>query len=367
MSEARLTHRPILIVGSNGSGTTLLRLMLDSHEHIAIPHETGFLRLAAMHQWVPYWNLGDQWAPSLDLDDASLTRHLADFYGGLFASYAARRGKQRWGDKTAFHLWHLSLAAQMFPDLQIVGIVRHPGAVVTSVRRRFRRKLGSAMRSWRRSTKVLLQQAADFGERFAVLRYEDLVTAPEPTMRALLRWLGEPWSPAVIAHHEVERPVAEAEGFTRTDAPIDTSRIDEWTSYLRGAELELLAKRTGEYAAFMGYDPLRPEPVEPWGTAERPLLTGTDVRDRQRDRGGAIDWSVRSRPPIPDRPLLPPAPSRRRRRRRAQIDLDEVKLGDVLRHRALSLAHRKLSDETRRRANDVRRKNRGIDRIIGPR
>jgi hypothetical protein len=44
-----------------------------------------------------------------------------------------------------------------------------------------------------------------------------------------------------------------------------------------------------------------------------------------------------------------------------------VKVRDVLRHRALSLAHRKLPDETRRRANDVRRKNPGIDRIIGPR
>jgi hypothetical protein len=254
----------------------------------------------------------------------------------------------------------------MFPDVQIVGIVRHPGAVVSSVRRRFRRPLGPAMRNWRRYTKVLLQEAAAFGDRFAVLRYEDLVTAPEPTMGALLHWLGEPWSPAVLAHHEVERPVAEAEGFTRTDAPIDTSRIDEWTHYLRGAQRRLLAKRTGELAAFMGYDPLRPDPVEQWGTAERPLLTGSEIR-RQLERGGAIDWTTRPRPPVADRPLLPPAPPRRRRRRSELVHLDDVKLGTVLRHRALLLVQRTLPEETRRRADELRRKNRRIDRIIGPR
>lgn len=364
-SSQPAAHRPILIVGANGSGTTLLRLMLDSHEHIAIPHETGFLRLAATHRWVPYWNLGDQWAPSLDLDEDELWQRVAAFYGGLFASYAERRGKQRWGDKTAFHIWHLQLAARMFPDLQIVGIVRHPAAVVTSVRRRFRRPIGPSARRWRRSTKVLLQQATDFGDRFAVLRYEDLVTAPEPTMRALLEWLGEPWSDVVLSHHEAQHSAGEVEGFTRTDAPIDTSRIDEWTHYLRGAELKRLAARTGELARFMGYDPAGPEPAEDWGAERGALLTGVEIRARQHDRGGSIDWAKRARPPVADRPLRPPPP--RRRKRAARINLEDVNLGDLLRHRALSLAHRKVSDDTRRRANEVRRKNPGIDRIIGPR
>ena len=37
-------HQPVpFIVGSPRSGTTLLRLMLDSHPRLAIPPETGFL------------------------------------------------------------------------------------------------------------------------------------------------------------------------------------------------------------------------------------------------------------------------------------------------------------------------------------
>jgi hypothetical protein len=184
-------------------------------------------------------------------------------------------------------------------------------------------------------------------------------------MRALLEWLGEPWSEAVLAHHEVERTEVEVEGFTRTDAPIDTSRIDEWTHYLRGAELKMLAERTAPIARLLGYDPMHPDPVEPWGVEGWPLFTGVDIHTRLRERGGGIDWSKRAKPPIADRPMRPPPP--RRRKRSGQVDLDAVTLRDLLRHRALSLAHRKLPDETRRQANDLRRKNPRIDRIIGPR
>jgi hypothetical protein len=361
-------HRPILIVGANGTGTTLLRLMLDSHENIAIPPETGFLRLAAAHRWVPYWELGGQWSASLDLGEHDVWQRLADFYGGLFASYAENRGKGRWGDKTPFHVWHLPLAAQMYPELQVVGIVRHPGAVVTSLRRRFRRSLGRSTRHWKRSTKVLLQHAADLGDRSVVIRYEDLVRDPEAVMRPLLDWLGEPWSERVLAHHEVQQSAgtaAEAEGFTRTDAPIDSSNVGTWAGQLQEQALTTLVARTGELARFLGYDPAHGEPVEALA-ASSPFLTGSQIRERMTSRVSAIDWSRQLKPPAADRPLRPPSPPRRRKRR-PSMTLDDVKLGELLRHRAIGVAHRTLPDETRHRANKVRRKRPLLDRLLGPR
>jgi hypothetical protein len=360
-------HRPILIVGANGTGTTLLRLMLDSHEHIAIPHETGFLRLAAVHRWVPYWELGDQWAKSLDLTDDALMQRLAAFYGGLFSSYAEGRGKQRWGDKTPFHVWHLELATRMFPEVQVVGIVRHPGAVVTSLRRRFRRPLGRSVRHWKRSTRLLLQQAAQLGDRCVVLRYEDLVLAPEPTMRSLLEWLDEPWSDAVLAHHEVQQSAggaAEVEGFTRTDTPIDAAHVTEWEKHLRGDALAKVVARTGELATFLGYDPSRALPVEALREGGPAYLTGSEVLARQRERGGAINWERRAKPPVADRPLRPPAPRRRNRRGTA---IEDVSVGDVLKNRAMSAAKRRLPEDARKRANEIRRTKPAIDKIIGPR
>jgi hypothetical protein len=360
------THRPIFIAGTPGSGTTLLRLMLDSHENIAIAQETGFLRLAATHRWVPYWELGDQWAKNLGLSESEMWAQLGDFYGGLFASYAVRRGKQRWGDKTPLHVWHLGLAEQMYPELQVIGIVRHPTAVVASQRRRFRRGVGRASKQWKRSTMILLQQAAELGDRCVVLRYEDLVIAPEATMRPLLEWLGEPWSDRVLAHHEAQPSggaAAEVEGFTRTDTPIDSSRVDTWQDLIRGPSLDKVVKRTEALAGFLGYNPMVGEPTQPWAP-DAPYLTGTQVRERQHS-GSGIDWAKRAKPPVADRPMRPPAPKRGRHKK--GLTLDEVTLGALVRHKLIGLAHRRLPDNVRHRANNLRRKSAKVDRLIGPR
>jgi hypothetical protein len=365
-SPPGISHRPILILGANGSGTTLLRLMLDSHERIAIPQETGFLRLALAHEWVPYWPLGDQWHTNLGLTDDDLIAKLAEFYGGLFASYAESRGKQRWGDKTPFHVWHLELATRLFPDLQVIGIVRHPGAVVSSLRRRFRRPLPRATKHWKRSTKALIQGAADLGDRCVLLRYEDLVQAPEATMRPLLEWLGEPWSDRVLSHHEVQRSAGaatEAEGFTRTDTPINTAHISDWENHLRGAALARVVTKTGELAAFLGYDAGRASGSEPL-SRDRAFLTGTELRSRQRDRTSSIDWTKRPTPNLEDLPLRPPAP---RRRRAKAVNLDDVTIRDLLQHRALTQARERLPENTRKRADELRRTNPKLDRFLGPR
>jgi hypothetical protein len=347
-------HRPIFVVGSNGSGSTLLRLMLDSHEHIAIPEETGFLRLAAMHRWVPYWKLGGRWYANLGLSEEQLYAELGRFYGGLFSAYAASRGKQRWGDKTPFHVWHLDLALRMYPEAVVVGIVRHPAAVVYSMRRRFRRSVDAGIPHWRRSNRQLLHAGAQLGERFALLRYEDLVTTPEPTMRALLAWLGEPWSDAVLAHHEVQ-PTAEATGFTRTDRPVDTESIAEWVGQLSRSELDRLVDRVGELAGFLGYDPRQPTPPAVLGT---PLLSGTELARRMTERGSHIDWS----PPVrreEDRMLKPPVPRRRVR----EPDLSQVTFRDLIEQRIGS----RLAPEQRRKVHEARRSRPLLDRLIGPR
>ncbi|HWC34705.1 MAG TPA: sulfotransferase [Mycobacteriales bacterium] len=345
---------PIFIVGSNGSGSTLLRLMLDSHERIAIPEETGFLRLAAMHRWVPYWKLGGDWYGNLGLTEDQIFGELAGFYGGLFTSYAASRGKQRWGDKTPLHVWHLELASRMFPDALVVGIVRHPLGTAQSLRRRFRRPIKAGVTHWLRANRQLLHAGAQLGDRFVLLRYEDLVTAPEPLMRALLDRLGEPWSDAVLSHHQVQ-PSAESTGFTRTDRAVDTESLSDWEAHVTGTALKRAVARTGALAEFLGYDPHRGRPAAPLGD---PLLGGTQLAARQRELGAAIDWTP-PRVRVEDRELRPPTPRKRRRK----PDLSEVRLRDVLQQRLSA----RLSPDRRRKVHQARRSRPLLDRLIGPR
>jgi hypothetical protein len=57
-------------MGAMGSGTTLLRLVLDSHESIAIPPETGFMRAYDAHTYTPFKASGKGWTKRLGWKDA---------------------------------------------------------------------------------------------------------------------------------------------------------------------------------------------------------------------------------------------------------------------------------------------------------
>src|SRR5690348_5618341 len=73
---------PFFILGSQGSGSTMLRLMLDAHPALAVPPETGFMRLVTAHRWVPFWEFGGVWHERLGLSDDDVDRRLGEFYGG---------------------------------------------------------------------------------------------------------------------------------------------------------------------------------------------------------------------------------------------------------------------------------------------
>ena len=143
---------PIFVVGSMRSGSTLLRLVLDSHERIAIGHETGFMGAVAATVQIPGWLHGKDWYLRLGWSREELDARIADFYGGIFGRYAEQQGKARWGDKTPFHTYHMTQMAHIFPTSVFVGIVRHPGAVATSLRDKFHYRGPTRWTTGKRST-----------------------------------------------------------------------------------------------------------------------------------------------------------------------------------------------------------------------
>ena len=274
---------PIFIVGPMGSGTTLLRLMLDSHPHIAIPPETGFMRAYKAHRFVPFKITGRGWARRLGWSDDELDALLRDLYDTLFMRYAEQHGKRRWGEKTPVHTWHVDAMARLFPDARFVGIIRHPGAVVSSNMRRWKHSLPKAAIHYDRYARELARQAARRPKRFVVLRYEDLLLQPEPVMRELLDWLGEPWADEVLAHDEVQssrggRRVVE--GRTVVDDPIDVSRMSKWVQRMDVERRARLDERLGRLGAFFGYRTDDPSVLEPIAGAGRYVARGDEIAAR---------------------------------------------------------------------------------------
>jgi hypothetical protein len=213
--------RPIFVVGFQRSGTTLLQALLGAHPRIAAPPETYF--------FFRVYHLRDFWG---DLhDDARLRRvvHetlnpvpplLADsgfdeadlferlkasdrtyraVFNSMMADFAERHGKQRWSDKTpgqpATDAWEL------FPEAQIVHIVRDPRDVVAS----------SAAMPWeqedpaaiaRRYLRFTLDNVGAGTARgpaqYMRVRYEDLCREPDATLRLVCSFLDEQYDPAML-------------------------------------------------------------------------------------------------------------------------------------------------------------------------
>lgn len=285
---------PVFVVGSMRAGSTLLRLILDSHPHLAIPPETGFMGGLRAVKEIPQWQFGRGWYERLGWREEEVDARLREFYGGIFERYAAAQGKPRWGEKTPFHTEHVTEMAQVFPDACFAGIVRHPAAVAASLRKRFHYSFAEGVDYWAATNAAMLRSAVTLDGRFGLLRYEDLLTRREPVLRQLLDLLGEPWSERVLEHHRVHRekgtPRA-AEGSTVTSEPVDPARATQWVDAVSGTDLAAL-RRVGDLAAVFGYgvavpaggpgDP--PDPLVLTGSALSARATGVDVERHLRQR-----------------------------------------------------------------------------------
>lgn len=260
------TVRPIFVVGCPRSGTTLLQLMLHAHRRIAIPPETRFLLTA-------YWqrhDFGDLTEPGnrrrlahwivdrretrfadLGLDRAETIRRISDAPGTLgsalatiFQAYAHRFGKPRWGDKRPAYLQNLDVILRLFPDAQIINVIRDGRACVASLKEMpwHKQDVYATVAAWARAVDDADRAAHRLdATQWHQLRYEDLVADPQAELAAICRFLGEEYDPAMT------RPSALAETAVprfktwhqRTHGPVTTQRVQSWQHRLTPDEIAL--------------------------------------------------------------------------------------------------------------------------------
>jgi hypothetical protein len=202
----------------------MVKAILDAHPNISCGPETGFLQ--GLHRW-------ERRHPDIIERFDSNPRDFHVAVGELLADLHRRRAlsqaKPRWADKTPSHALCLEYIDALYPDCQVLHIVRDPVDVVDSKRRKH--DLRTAWRS-RADWAAHVRSARAFGaahppDRYRQVRYEDLVRQPERELRALFAWLGEPWHPGVLGFRthpppEQVAPALRARPSYRGDRPPGT-------------------------------------------------------------------------------------------------------------------------------------------------
>lgn len=275
--------RPVFVGACPRSGTTLLRTMLNNHPELAMPRESRFL----VETWRRRDKFGDlaakrnrrklarwiftrkaarpgrvQVTPEEGIERlVAAPPTLGSLIGTCFTLYAEQHGKQRWGDKRPMYVQYLDAIYAMFPDAQFINVVRDPRAAVASMRKLdwYGGSVAPAAELWDRS-----QRAADAWrkrlapDQFLEIRYEDLVTGPEQTLKELSSLLG--LSPDgvddMLSYYE-ENDVPEGSVYHwRVHQPVSEESLRRWEEELSAEEIALVERVAGKRMRRYGYEPV---------------------------------------------------------------------------------------------------------------
>jgi hypothetical protein len=172
----------------------------------------------------------------------------------------AAKGAHRWVEKTPRHILHLEAIRRAFPSAPIVRILRDPRDVALSTMKTpwqwAARDLPGALLMWRFCNAE--------GESFLAadrnthtLRYETLLREPETTLADVCRFLGEPYSEAMLdtaASYSAVNSIGER-WKEKVGGPLDPSRAGVWERELSAEEQRTADVLVGDLIRRHGYGP----------------------------------------------------------------------------------------------------------------
>ncbi|MFH8439830.1 sulfotransferase family protein [Streptomyces sp. NPDC018026] len=188
----RLLRRPVFIISSIRSGSTLLRMMAGAHPRLHAPHElhVGKLEVACTN-WHSERAMGELGLRRGDLE------HL--LWDRVLHRELTKSGKDFVVEKTPANAYMYQRLKDCWPDARFVFLLRHPESIARSwhesdpVKRPYDTAVTDVLRYM---TAVEEARSAD-ADGFTV-RYEDITGDPEREMRRLCAYLGVDYAPAML-------------------------------------------------------------------------------------------------------------------------------------------------------------------------
>jgi hypothetical protein len=192
----RLLDAPTFVLCSVRSGSTLLRVLLDSHSRICAPHELH-LRDISVSLKTEYSerSLGEIGLAADRLEyllwDRMLHRELAE------------SGKELLVNKTPSDVFIIDRILECWPDARFIFLLRHPVSVARS-RHNLRPQDSDArnLRMVRRYGDAI--EAARHAHDGLTVRYEDITEDPERETRRLCEFLGVAWEREMVDYGQFD-------------------------------------------------------------------------------------------------------------------------------------------------------------------
>lgn len=271
------------------SGSTLLRLILDSHPDLACPPETNIPALCS--QLAVVWSLIEGAPLSLQRGDAPPVIPDAAIAGIrqtmdlMTRPYLERRGKKRYCDKSLGTADHANLLLRVYPGARFICLFRHPMDMISSgleacpwglngygFDRYIADSPGNAVmalaRYWLDGAAAIAAVEEQYPGSCHRVRYEDLVADPERVAAGIFDFIGVGRMPGIgeavfSREHERFGPADHKIWYTSTIGQRSVGRGD---SLPAGLIPPPVLESMNELLDKLGYVQVD----ETWGTADMP-------------------------------------------------------------------------------------------------
>jgi len=266
---------PFFIVGAQRTGTTLLRLILNSHSQIAIPEEARFLipfltkknlqkplsgktlvnaiKYLSLNSQYQQWNYDS--APTLSMlaEQSKITTH--DLINQLYSSFALHEGKALWADKSLFFR-HIDLLAELFTESKFIHLTRDGRDVFHSWRKMDKSKdnVASTALDWNYKVYRIEKSFSKLPEdRKLTVRYEDLLDNPVETVKQICSFIGVKFEEQMMDYHKTSQFYIGKHHSDLIFKSIDSSNMYKWKKNLSNIEIRTFELLAGHNLKKYGY------------------------------------------------------------------------------------------------------------------
>lgn len=242
LNDDRLVPSPVFVMSSVRSGSTLLRVIMNSHPQICAPHEMH-LRTLKVDLTKPYIKRA---MAGLGFDQSEIENTLRD---AILNRILTSSGKSVIVDKTPGNLFVWEQLGECWPDAKYIFLLRHPGSIVDSLMRARADRVLDQTTDEVRSYLVPLEAARNALPGLTI-KYEDLTADPEQVTRQICEFVGVEWDPSMLNYGEQDH--GDFKPF-----------IGDWSSNIKSGSIqaarevpsiEATPKPLQEFARVWGYD-----------------------------------------------------------------------------------------------------------------
>ncbi len=254
---------PIFIGGLMKSGTTLLRALVSNHPNVFGGLETQWFSDDFMSEWQDpdaacvarvraFYGVSveDHYALRTNARDA------LDYLDGFMALCARRSEKRRWVEKTPGNATHLGDIFDRWSGAQFLHVIRDPRDVYASWKKNGKYDLGRFLSDVHHIERAVGDRLGSTDRSYTEVHYEDLVSDPESTMRAVFRFLGEPWVEGIDRYAGTDEDFRKVKAVTGEESstllslsrPIFSDSTGQWRDTLSRHEQNAIEAGAHSYA-----------------------------------------------------------------------------------------------------------------------